>query len=120
MAVPRELGPGGRRLWRDVAEPFELAGHEQRLLLEACRTVDDLDRLAAVIAEQGVLSADGSRAHPALVEARNLRTVLGRLLGQLRIPDDVTGDRDQHRTGFRGAQSTAANGKWQSVRRLSS
>lgn len=75
--------------------------HELGLLLEACRTSDDLDRLAAVVAVEGVV-VDG-RPHPALVEARQLRIVLSRLIASLRVPDDPDGQsgRPQRRGGAR-------------------
>lgn len=100
--TPPGLGTRGRKLWRAITGEFELPEHEAGLLLEACRTSDDLDRLAAVVAAEGVV-VDG-KPHPALVEARQLRIVLSRLVASLRVPDDpddATG-RPQRRGGSRG------------------
>jgi hypothetical protein len=70
--------------------------HELGLLLEACRTSDDLDNLAKVIAADGPM-LDG-KPHPALAEARQLRIVLSRLTASLRVPDE-----DENRPQRRGA-----------------
>lgn len=100
--TPAGLGPRGRRLWRSLVDDFDLAEHERGLLLEACRTSDDLDRLAAVVATEGVV-VDG-KPHPALVEARQLRIVLSRLVASLRVPEDPeeSAGRPQRRGAARG------------------
>jgi hypothetical protein len=74
------------------------------LLVQACRLVDLLDGLHAVVERDGpVLTApDGAvRVHPAVVEARQGRIALARLVAALRLPgeDDV---RPQRRVGVRG------------------
>jgi hypothetical protein len=111
--APSGTGPGGRRLWRDVLGSYELDEHEMALLVEATRTVDDLDGLAAIVKAEGriVTSKAGPRAHPALVEARQLRIALARLLAALRLPDGEQGDesqgrRTQRRVGARGVYRT--------------
>lgn len=83
---PEGLKAAGRALWVSVADVFELQEHEQRLLLEAARTADQLDALADAVAESGVMVGD--RVHPAVVESRQLRLALARLLASVRIPDD--------------------------------
>lgn len=108
-SAPRGAGPSGRRLWRSVVGDFELDEHEVALLVEAVRTVDQLDRLDAVVAEEGVMERGTGRAHPALVEARQQRLTLARLLATLRLPagdvDDTpaAGARPQRRGAARGA-----------------
>ncbi len=104
-APPKGAGPAGRALWRDILGKYELEQHEQALLREAVRTVDDLDGLAAVVAAEGMTV--GTRVHPALVESRQLRIALARLLGALRLPagdevDQAPGRRPQRRAGARG------------------
>lgn len=85
---PMPLKAGGRRLWRSVLTRFALAEHEKVMLLECCRTIDDL---VAIAAADGVVieSPQGRKAHPALTEARQQRLVLTRLLRMLGIPDDA-------------------------------
>lgn len=101
-------GPSGRALWADILGKYELDQHELALLREAVRTVDDLDALAAVVAAEGMTV--GNRVHPALVESRQLRIALARLLGALRLPagdedDQAPGRRPQRRVGARGVYS---------------
>lgn len=108
MAVPKSpagLKAGGRKLWRTVVADFELGEHELVVLLEAARTVDALQALEDIVTEQGVtnVSPQGVRAHPALVEARQQRVTLAKLIAALRIPldEDQENGRTQRRVGVR-------------------
>ena len=100
-AAPAGTGPGGRRLWRDITGRFDLSEHELALLREACRSVDQLDALAAVVRRDGVTLEDG-RPHPALVESRQLRITLARVLAAMRLPDEDADDSRPQRRGIRG------------------
>lgn len=111
-AAPTGTGPGGRRLWRDVVTQYQLEEHELALLREMVRTVDLLDGLAAIVAEEGAMvpgPALTRRVHPAIVESRQLRLALARLSASLRLPAGEEGDqaahlrRPQRRGGVRGA-----------------
>ncbi len=104
---PKGAGEAGVALWDAVLEEYELEQHELLLLREAVRTVDTLDVLEARVAADGPLlgSSQGERAHPALVEARQQRIALARLLAALRLPagEEESGDRrPQRRVGVRG------------------
>lgn len=83
---PKGLKTPGRRLWRDVVARFELERHEADLLTQACRTLDLIDALDQLVDGEGLMR-DG-KAHPALVEARQQRITLARLLAALRLPDE--------------------------------
>lgn len=89
-SAPARLGARGRRFWKDTLESFDLSNAELSILTEACRTLDDLDRLATAIEEQGATVA-GSQGqpvvNPALTEARGQRVVLHRLIAALQLPD---------------------------------
>lgn len=104
--APANLGTSGRRLWAAVVGEFELMPHELPLLREVVRTVDLLDELAARVAEDGELvdTEQGPKVHPAVVEQRQQRTVLGRLLVTLRLPEDWAEleSRPQRRGAARG------------------
>jgi hypothetical protein len=107
--IPAGAGAAGAKLWRAVLDEYELEEHELLLLREAVRTVDTLDALEARVATDGPLlgSSQGDRAHPALVEARQQRIALARLLAALRLPageeSESGGDRrPQRRMGVRG------------------
>src|SRR3954467_7144684 len=103
---PRGAQRAGKALWDAVLDEYELEEHELLLLREAVRTVDTLDALEARVAADGPLlgSSQGERAHPALVEARQQRIALARLLAALRLPagQEEAGDRrPQRRMGVR-------------------
>ena len=102
-AAPKGSSAAARHLWAQVLERFDLDQHETALLRECCRTLTDLDALAAVVERQGVLAPDG-KVHPALVEARQQRITLTRLVASLRLPEEVNLDaRPQRRGAARGA-----------------
>lgn len=108
-APPRGTGRSGARLWRDVLGKYELEEHETALLIEACRTVDQLDGLHAIVQREGLVveGPHGSKAHPALTAAQQLRITLARIVSALRLPageeDEVAGSRrPQRRVGVRG------------------
>jgi hypothetical protein len=88
--APEGLKIGGKRLWNRVAGPFELEQHELSLLLQACRTVDLLDRLQKVLDEGDVVisSSQGLKANPAAVEFRQQALALARLMGALAVPSE--------------------------------
>lgn len=89
---PDDLGDSGRALWAEVHETWELGSHETRLLLEACRTADELDMIREAI-RSGPATVEGSkgqpRPSPLWEEARRHREQLTRLLVALRLPDDT-------------------------------
>ena len=111
---PRGTGKAGAALWRAVLAEYELEQHELLLLREAVRTVDVLDELSERVAQDGpvLASAQGDRAHPALVEARQQRITLARLLAALRLPAGEESEqgmdrRPQRRMGVRGVYGIA-------------
>ena len=83
-AAPRGTGPAGRRLWRAVLADYELAEHELTLLRQAVRVADLCEQLQQQVDDEGPLLGD--RAHPAMVELRQQRILLARLVVALRVP----------------------------------
>lgn len=73
-----------------------------------CRVADRLDALARVVDAEGVIEEGTGRAHPALVESRQLGIAYARLTAALRLPAGTEGDhqagsrRPQRRIGARG------------------
>lgn len=109
--TPPGLQAGGRRLWCEVLDAYDLGEHERAVLLEACRTVDALQALEDIVTLEGVtnVSPQGVRAHPALVEARQQRVTLAKLVASLRIPvEDDSGRIPQQRVGVRPASASVA------------
>ena len=112
MKVPEGTQRAGRRLWRSVVNDFELATHELALLEQAVYVADTCAELQVLVAQDGPM-VDG-RANPALIEVRQQRILLARLLVSLRVPigaaEDEQPGRLQRRPvrgvyGFRGAVS---------------
>jgi hypothetical protein len=114
VSVPRTpagAGDAGRRLWRAVLGEFELAEHELALLRQAVRVADTCAALQGVVDAEGELMTSRlgeARAHPALVELRNQRILLARLVVALRVPlgdqEETQAGRTQRR-GLRGVYS---------------
>jgi hypothetical protein len=108
--TPRGLGNAGSRLWRALASEFVLEVHEELLLIQACRTVDRLDSMAAELstAPLTVTNHRGDQVpHPLLTESRQQSIVLTRLLASLRVPDAVD-ERPQRRGAARGSYGLRA------------
>ena len=90
-AAPADLGSRGRKFWRETVGQFDLTKAESEILREVCRTLDDLDRLAASIVADGAMttgSAGQVVVNPAVTEARGSRALLHRLVAALNLPDD--------------------------------
>lgn len=90
--APKGLGTKSRKLWRQITTEFALRADELRILEEACREVDTVERLQeAIDAEDFSLITRGSQgqdvANPLLGEIRQHRAILARLLAALRLPD---------------------------------
>ena len=114
-ATPKGTGPSGTKLWRDVLSKYELEEHELALLREMLRTVDLLDKLAAITARERLMvkGAWDSKPHPAITKSRQQKIALARLTAALRLPagdenDPAVGRRPQRRVGVRGVYGVRA------------
>jgi hypothetical protein len=100
-----------------VADEYVLTPAELAVLAEACRTVDELDRLEKAVRKLPELTTTGStgqiRPHPLLSEVRLHRQLFDRLAASLNLPDE-----DQE-VGLRPSQrhgQKAADARWRGVR----
>lgn len=116
MKASRALDARGRALWRSVVdgvpEGWEFDDREQALLELAARQSDDLARLEAAIKAAGTFvmgSAGQPVLNPALGEARQARLAIGRLLGQLELPD---GEEEKPRSAAGKRGQRAARARW--------
>lgn len=100
-------------MWKSVVANYDLGEHELAVLRAAVATVDVIDALETQVASEGVIidSPQGRKAHPGVVEGRQQRIALARLLSALRVPvgdeNESAGrpghnGRPQRRTGTRG------------------
>lgn len=111
MATPAHLGAAGAEFHAAVTDDFELSISERAALLQAAETVDVLAALEASIRETGAV-VDG-KANPLLVEARQQRNILVRLLGLLDLRDDE--EEDSKASTSRSARA-AARARWSKQR----
>lgn len=92
--VPRGLKAGGRRLWTAVTRDFEPDEAGAAQLVQACHTVDLIADLRKEIASSGlkVDSPQGVRVSPFVVEIRQQRLLLAKLIASLGLPKEVIDD----------------------------
>ena len=107
-APPKGTGARGAALWKAVLGGYELEQHEQELLLEMVRCVDQLDALHAITEREGLVveGSHGLKTHPALTAAQQQRVILARLAAAIRLPSgdeaEAGGRRPQRRGSPRG------------------
>ena len=114
--APSGLGTSGRALWRRLVGSYEFVEHELALLEVACRQADDVAALEELIAADGLIVAGSSgqpRLNAAVTEVRQGRLALGKLLGQLALPDED--DRPMTASGSQARK--AADARWSRKRR---
>jgi hypothetical protein len=99
---PKGTGPAGRRLWSSIVSVYRLEEHELALLREAARTADICAGLQDIVDEQGPMVGSPARTNPALVELRQQRIVLTRMIVSLRVP--IGDQEDAPRTQYRGTR----------------
>jgi len=89
-AAPEGLGSRGRAFWDEVTSSYDVELDARITLAEACRTLDTLDALAAIVDTEGPMStgsAGQSTVHPALAEHRAQTASLLALLKKLDLED---------------------------------
>ena len=101
------MSPEGTRR-ATISREYELGEHELVLLRQAVRVADTCTDLQAMLDRDGLLLRD--RIHPASVELRLQRLLLGRLIVALRVPSGDTGSDEEgaSRTQYRGLRGPYA------------
>lgn len=110
QSAPKDLAESGAALWAAVLAEYDLEEHEVALLHQQCRIRDVCDKLAGIVATEGVMDPETGRAHPAAVELRQQSIAFARLSAALRLPsgdeeDPAQKRRPQRRVGARGVYS---------------
>jgi hypothetical protein len=106
--APSRLGKAGRALWRAVADPavYELRPDELVVLEQCCRSADLIERMETEAVAAG-LTTTGSMGqlviNPVVIELRQQKIALARLLFQLGLPDG-----GEHGVGLDHARSMLA------------
>lgn len=111
LRAPAGLERAGAKLWRDVASKYDLRVDEQRILEDACRLADVISLLESEAEGAPVLVAGshgGRIINPLIAEQKTHRSALSRLLKDLKLPDEPSGEG----AGEPNQQRTAANVRW--------
>lgn len=89
--VPEGLGDKALLVWTEITDEYELRADELRILEDACREVDLVERMEEQLAKESLLSTGSmgqTVAHPLVQELRQHRAVIKSLFGALKLPDD--------------------------------
>lgn len=112
--MPSRLAPKGRRLWKEIVERYDLRPDEVRVLEDACREVDIIERLEAELRD-GPLMVRGSQGQlvssPLVSELRQHRSVLAGLLRALKLPDEESTAAQREQRESEQARA-AARARW--------
>lgn len=118
MRAPAGLGSRGRALWASVwkglPDGWELDEREVANLTLAARQADDVAALERAVKRDGRMvagSAGQPRLHPAVIEIRQGRLAVARLLGELELPDAE----EEPRTASSRRAQHAAQARYQRV-----
>lgn len=110
--APGDLGPRGSRFWQATVERWDLSGPELELLGEACRRLDRVEVLRALVESDGFM-IEGSKGqlvmHPALAQERAEIGLASKLVGQLQLPDE---DGSVVATPLQARARRAAQSRW--------
>ena len=113
--APTALSAAGEQLWKRVAGTWVLRPDDLRVLADAAREADLIDRLAAEVVDAPLMvrGSQGQQvASPLVSEVRQHRTTLAALLRQLRLPDDSDGDGGLTDAQKSAAARSAARARW--------
>ncbi|MCX4780907.1 P27 family phage terminase small subunit [Streptomyces sp. NBC_01264] len=107
---PVGLGLQGSRLWKVITEENDLRTDELRVLEDACREVDLIERMHAEL-QDAQLVVKGSMgqdvANPLVQELRQHRALVARLLAALKLQDDEAGEERDRRARSSQARQAA-------------
>lgn len=118
--MPANLGSAGKALWKSIVPTYELRPDEVRLLTDACRESDIVQRLEDELSDSPLM-VKGSQgqlvASPLVSEVRQHRSVLAALLKSLKLPNSPSGSQqksahisEQARAAARARWSTRGTG----------
>jgi hypothetical protein len=112
--APGGLGSAGTELWTGVAERYDLRPDEVRILGDAAREADIIERLESESWDQPLMvkgSMGQLTASPLITELRMHRSTLSQLLYRLKLPDSPSqGERKKARVSEDARM--AARARW--------
>lgn len=92
MRAPAGLQSGGKKLWRQVTDEFDLDSepHKLAILAQACKVVDTIAELDEA-ADEAPLTVKGSMGQqvisPFIAESRAQKSLLAQLLARLNFEE---------------------------------
>ncbi len=89
--APKGLGVKARAFWRSVVGTYDLRVDELRILEDACREIDMIERLEAAQRESPLMmpgSMGQMVASPLVQELRQHRALFKGLVAALKLPDE--------------------------------
>lgn len=111
--APAGLGDAGSQFFRWAHSAYALDARDSPVLLELCRTLDEIELLTEAVARDGVVTS-GSKGqvveHPAMAGLRAHRVVLDRLFVRLGLPGAE--DEEKPRTAAQIRARAAASARW--------
>lgn len=112
--IPANLSAAGTALWTSIVPAYELRPDELRILHDACREADIVQRLEDEL-DGSPLMVTGSQgqlvASPLVSEVRQHRTVLSGLLKALKLPDSPSTAKQKSAHTSQQARA-AARARW--------
>lgn len=108
---PANLGAEATQVWDEITGTYRLRPDELRILEEACREIELVDRLEEALkdADLVVRGSQGQPvANPLVQEVRQHRQVVKSLLGSLKLPDEDGRQQESRSASARAA----ANARW--------
>lgn len=107
-----KLGKRGAWLWDQVTGTYSLRPDDTMLLEDACHTLDLIDKIEAQLVGAELLlvgAYDQPIANPLIDQVKAHRSVMARLLGQLKLPNVAGVQAELDRTD---RARNAANARW--------
>lgn len=116
--APAGLGDAGSQFFRWAHSAYDLDARDAPVLLELCRTLDEIELLTEAVARDGVVTV-GSKGqpveHPAMAGLRAHRVVLDRLFVRLGLPSTEDEEAPLTQTQIRAKAAAAA--RWRDHRK---
>ena len=110
--APAGLGPKAKRIWKETLATYELRADELRILEDACREVDLIERMEAELGDSPLI-VKGSMGQPApsplVTELRQHRNTYRSLIKALGLPEETDSAQAQKRSVTARA---AAQARW--------
>lgn len=112
--IPHRLGTAGTALWVSIIPAYDLRPDEIRILTDACREADIIERLEDDLVDSPLMvkgSMGQLTASPLISEVRQHRMALTAMLAKLKIPDTPAGAARKRAVTSQNAVA-AARARW--------